>query len=331
MNNINIHKKLVGKGYLPDEVGFWFSSIDLEINVDKIKQSVPINKKLKSIPIKYSIPKGRYTRRNLSIPNPYNYFYLSKEIADHWDVIEEHYENSDISLTKPIFRLGTTRAISRKFSFEQITEKFIINSVGSNYVLKTDISRYYSTIYTHSIPWALHTKEVSKINKDDSLLGNLLDKLIRNSQDQQTIGIPIGPDCSLIIAEIIGVAMDKIIMDEIQCLSCMRYVDDYYIFFKSMYEAERALSIIQKVLNEYELELNREKTQIYEMPRSIEPNWVSKINNIHLNNENLISFISTVYALMIDYPDQDVLRYSLAKLNKLKINKKNWELSQSFI
>lgn len=328
---LNIHKALLKKGYFPDELGFWFTTEGLSNKFEQIDNHISLSKGKVSKPVKYSIPKGRFSRRTLSIPNPYNYLLLCKEIDKNWVDIKEHLNKSSISLTTPIFKSGTSRAISRKYSFEEISSKFLTNSVGANYVLKTDISRYYSTIYTHSIPWALHTKEVAKINNSDNLLGNLLDKIIRNSQDRQTIGIPIGPDTSLIISEIIGVAIDEFITQDISALSVMRYIDDYYIFYEKMADAEKTLTNIQKVLGKFELELNKEKTNIYKMPQSIEPNWVSQINNLALSNDNIISFISTIYVLIKENPQHEVLRYALARLKKLKINKKNWPVIQSFI
>lgn len=42
------------------------------------------------------------------------------------------------------------------FTFEQ---KSIELSLDYDYLLETDISDCYSSIYTHTIAWALHTKE----------------------------------------------------------------------------------------------------------------------------------------------------------------------------
>lgn len=329
--SINIHKRLVEKGYFPEEMGFWFSSKSFAKEIDSICTKVTFNRKKISKLIKFSIPKGRYNRRNLGLINPYHYFFLCKEIHENWSDIEEHLNKSDISLTIPIFKSGTSRAISRKYTFEDISGIFLTKSVGANYVLKTDISRYFSTIYTHSIPWALHTKAVAKKNRNDSLFGNLLDKIVRNSQDGQTIGIPIGPDTSLIISEIIGVAMDEIVMNSTKCLSAFRYVDDYYLFYNKLADAEVTLGEMQRAINEYELDLNKEKTNIYEMPQSLEPKWVSNINNATLNNSNITSFISITYSIIKEYPNESVLKYSLARIKKLKISKKNWPLVQAFV
>ncbi|MBC2457019.1 RNA-directed DNA polymerase [Clostridium beijerinckii] len=329
--DINIQKALIKKGYFPDELGFWFSSNKFAEKCDQLNRNVTLNNKKISKSISYSIPKGKFHRRTLGIPNPYNYFFLCQEIHNSWTDIELHLDKSDISLTTPVFKSGTNRAISRKYSFEDISRILVIKSIGANYVLKTDISRYYSTIYTHSIPWALHTKQIAKKNRKDELLGNRLDQIIRNSQDGQTIGIPIGPDTSLIISEIIGVAMDKQLLSDVNYISAFRYVDDYYIFYKEKSEANKTLAKLQSILNEFQLEQNREKTNIYDMPQSIEPQWVSEINNIALNNDNIISFINIIYSLISKNPNEEVLKYALNKLKKINVNKKNWILVQSFI
>ncbi|MCE2887486.1 MAG: RNA-directed DNA polymerase [Pseudanabaena sp.] len=64
------------------------------------------------------------------------------------------------------------------------------------YLIKTDIKNFYPSIYTHSIPWALHDKAVIRQpNKrnDYEFIGNRLDKLFQNANDGCTNGIPIGP------------------------------------------------------------------------------------------------------------------------------------------
>jgi hypothetical protein len=99
------------------------------------------------------------------------------------------------------------------------------------YLLYADTSRYYTTIYTHSISWALHGKSVAKERRHDkSLLGNQLDELVRATQDSQSVGIPIGPDTSLIISEIIGTAIDLELRERLSAANIKmqghRYLDD---------------------------------------------------------------------------------------------------------
>ena len=109
-------------------------------------------------------------------------------------------------------------------------------------ILHTDVSRFYNSIYTHSIPWALHTKLIAKQRRRDyTLLGNRLDRALRNMQDGQTMGIAIGPDASLIISEIVLAAIDESFQKSGRVRG-LRYVDDYELVFSSTSEAEDGLA-----------------------------------------------------------------------------------------
>lgn len=329
--SINVQKRLIEKGYFPDEMGFWFSAKSFANKISVIESQVSYDKRKISKCYRFSTPKGQINRREISLPNPYHYFFLTQEIAGKWNEIEAQYDKSDISLTRPVFRNGSDRAIVRKYSFEDITSIFLSKSVGARYVLKTDISRYYESIYTHSIPWALHTKPVAKANRKNTLTGNVLDRLSRNLQDGQTKGIPTGQDASLIISEIIGSAMDELIMQDVNCINAFRYVDDYYLFFDSRDEAQKALSKVREILREFELQINEEKTGIHEMPKALEPEWISMINSLNIDEDHLISFVNNVYSIMNNYPDDEVLRYAFSRLKRIKIKKNQWTVVEAFL
>ena len=87
-------------------------------------------------------------------------------------------------------------------------------------------------IYTHSIPWAIHGKSTAKANLGHALYGNLIDACVRNSQDQQTLGIPIGPRSSDLIAETIGAALDRELQERLGSLRGTRYIDDFHLYFR---------------------------------------------------------------------------------------------------
>ncbi|GIO83260.1 reverse transcriptase [Paenibacillus faecis] len=228
------------------------------------------------------------------------------------------------------------RAINREHNFNEIPSIFPIMSTSSRYVLKTDISRFYPTIYTHSIPWVCHGKQYSKTHKKASIYGNELDTNVRNTQDQQTFGIPIGPDSSYVIAELIGSRIDQEIYNELH-LDGIRYLDDYYFFTNSLSEAEEALTRIQRISKFYELEINPEKTKIYELPESLEYNWTSEIRSFKFHGSvkrqktDLVTFFSKAYEYCKKYPDEYVLKYSLARIKNELISRENWELYESLI
>lgn len=227
-------KLFLGAGYFPKELPPPFVTTDLATYRERISR-VWANlspEKYVSMAETFLYPRHGREARKLSIMNPVNFYFLSKYISDNWMEIRKHINKSECSLSKPIFDPTGTRALI-ELNFNLINKH--AREIASSYdrTFKTDISRYYHTIYTHTVPWCLHTKTIAKAQKFNfSLVGNQLDRWIRNGQDQQTIGIPVGPQTSAVIAEIVGSAIDQEIIRTLKISAnrtMLRYVDDVYL------------------------------------------------------------------------------------------------------
>lgn len=82
----------------------------------------------------------------------------------------------------------------------------------NRYEIRLDISSFFDSIYTHSIPWAIHTIAVAKKKRNDkTLLGNKLDKCMQSMNYNQTNGILVGNAVSRIVSEIILCTIDEAI------------------------------------------------------------------------------------------------------------------------
>ena len=170
-------------------------------------------------------------------------------------------------------------------------------------LLTADVSRFYHAIYTHSISWALHTKAIAKIRRRSMrLLGNRLDLLMRNAQDGQTIGIRIGPDTSLIVAEIILAAVDRELVRAVPRLRGFRFMDDYELtLFRS--HAELALARLQGALANCELALNPTKTRIDDLPETIVEPWRTELSGFRIRQtpngqaSDLTAYFDRTYSL----------------------------------
>ncbi len=131
-------------------------------------------------------------------------------------------------------------------------------------MLHTDIANFYPSIYTHSIAWALHTKDMAKKGRNDRLLlGNKIDRTIMNMSYGQTNGIPQGSVLMDFIAEIILAYVDELLVKEIGCsndFKIIRYRDDYRIFTNNPKDAETILKKLSKILTGLGLKLNVHKT-----------------------------------------------------------------------
>ena len=106
-------------------------------------------------------------------------------------------------------------------------------------------------------------KIFAKANRTLKHLGNRLDTFVRNGQDGQTIGLPVGPESSRVLAEIIGAALDKAICrtDKRLRKSMVRFVDDITTGAQSGEDAERTRNIIRKTLHSFQLDINEDKTE----------------------------------------------------------------------
>lgn len=195
---------------------------------------------------KYNIPKTGYIRRVLHIPNPLCQIQLTEAISTNWQEIKSKISISNISYSKPLESQFSKRALTPATNFGDFTRERLLSSADMLFEIKTDISRFYNSIYTHSIPWAIHGKSTAKEKRNDySLLGNKLDKIIREGNHGQTMGIPIGPDTSLVIAELIHCEIDRIIQGSFPKLKFLRYIDDLYAYCDSLAEAENFIKKYQ--------------------------------------------------------------------------------------
>jgi hypothetical protein len=201
-------------------------------------------------------------------------------------------------------------------------------------ILKADISRFYPSIYTHSIPWALDGKAAAKKVRSGGL-GNDLDLFLRNSQDGQTLGIPIGPDASLVVAEIIGAAIDSEL--EKSGLKGFRFMDDFEFVFPSRQQAEAAIPRIEHVLREYELALNSFKTSVEDLPRPLERRWVDTLRYFdpaetgHMDQSDVLRYFDLAFSLREAEPSEAILSYAIARLRSVVVDGDAWELFQDLM
>jgi hypothetical protein len=178
----------------------------------------------------HSVPRSGSLRRQLGLPNPVHYSTLCREIDDGWTEIAKHLSAASLAKSTPTFFTRGARAVLPAVpnQADLIPFRAAARAAG-RFVLTTDVSRFYSSIYTHSVPWALHTRAAAKKAKHDyTLLGNRLDRWLRYMQDGQTMGIPIGPDASLVVAEIVLAALDAELQSRFNIVG-LRYMDDRYV------------------------------------------------------------------------------------------------------
>lgn len=148
---------------------------------------------------------------------------------------------------------------------KNVEQKSIELALEYDYLFETDITNCYGAIYTHSIPWAIHTKETAKNNRNDNeLIGNKIDKLLQGMNYGQTNGIPQGSILMDFIAEIVLGYIDEGLSEKIKGIKdykIIRFRDDYRIFTNNLADGKLIIKELSNILAEMGMRLGAEKTR----------------------------------------------------------------------
>ena len=284
-------------------------------------------------------------RRPLKIPNPISYFVLAEIIASNWASIRTHTWNVRLSASRPYVIRRSPRSVVPRYRYSELSRLRALRRRAARYLLRTDIDQFYPSIYTHAVPWALHTKAACRAalttrGRGASLVGNQIDKALQCMMDGQTHDIPIGPDASLVVAEILLAAVDRSLLNAYPGLiSGFRYVDDYELSFAKLSDGEQVLTELQGLLAEYELILNPRKTALISLPRSFEDTWGYELGRFRIRGasnpvaqrNDLIALFNRAFEIASERPQEPVLKYAVARVQNVSVSSSGWRTFQNCV
>ena len=154
---------LLSKGYFPRELPPPFTTHNyatLLSDGTKIPENL-LNSCPESRPAIYNLARAGTLRRKLSVLNPISYLRLSMLAEQKWTDLETLATKSTLSLTAPV-TTHADRAIERQTPLSNFPARKAAVRYAARYVLKADVTRFYHSIYTHSIPWVIHGKAAAK-------------------------------------------------------------------------------------------------------------------------------------------------------------------------
>lgn len=308
----------------------------------------------------YSISKGKLSRRFLQIPNPKHFSILSEKIVSRWANYEAIFNISEYSQSYPIPELAKEKRAVSTFSksVAEFRNSLLKTSIDKLIELRVDISKFYPTIYTHSIAWALLGKDKAKhYFKEKDNLNELIaggdidaelykyaesvDMAIRACQERQSIGIPIGPDTSHIIAEIVACRVDDILKTRFSSikLKACRYYDDYYLYVSSKDEADKVLKGLQLILSEFQLEINESKVKIREFPFAFEDEFTTSLHSFDFKKTNQSNSIKHYFSTLWSFAERNpkktdwIFKYALRifEFSTIVIQKKSWKVFEDLL
>ena len=340
-----LKERLLWHGYLPENVPPSFYASDLaDLLVESTGNEWWSEPDSPVRPAVFNASKRGITRRSFAFVHPITMHDATKFVVERWEAIQAFFSRSQFSLSVPKACDSGDRAVEIATHGELEAER-ISRLAHFRYIARTDISRFYHSIYTHSLPWAFHGKKQAKADRSPNsseTFFNRADLVLRCGQDGQTVGIPVGPDTSRIFAEIVATAIDCEFKErcELDKVAVLRHVDDVWIGANTHAEAERALWRYREAIREFELDINENKTRIYSAEFRFSDQWPSDLS-VALERaidaqpskraERLRSALEQAFGMTVADGDDGILKYVIRYFDRHGRGWEDWATMEPFL
>lgn len=338
-------RRLLSHGYFAPELPPCFVSGDLAKYRRAIFDGIsamptvgqrPNSHRYQSEPSWFYFPRFAKDDRRHGVPNPISYLLLAKVIADNYVQLRRAAKRSGLSASPPVFDWSGPRAVMRSNVDLRDDFRLHLSSRREEYVA-ADIRAFFHSIYTHSIPWAIHGKAWAKANRGHQHFGNVLDLLSRNLQDGQTIGLPVGPDTSRLLAEVVASAMDEKLRQTLRVTGrdASRYIDDYTISTADGQSGEIMIAALRQAAAHFELELNNEKSALISTSTRHDTGWKQAIRAQVPRGAptmpTMQHFFYEIGQLCQAHPEVNVEKYAFTSARSAFVNAAEWSDIQSML
>lgn len=328
LSDKDVFRGLLGYGLFAETMPKIFSSVDFLNFCETMPHT--FQKKAKDY-IRYESVRNTNVVRMMGIPNPFVYYKLCSIISKYWVNLLNHFDNLTINHSYKVSRIHVRKHLGSPKIFTMSYNSWSLDDnpeadlrIGARYAVNADISNFFPSISTHSIPWAIAGKPYAKKHRKYGWI-NELDIAIRGIKDDETNGILIGPHASNLISEIILTRVDQKLMET---YSYQRNIDDYKCYVESIDTAEKFIFDLRAGLKEYDLYLNDKKTKIVSLPESIETEWTNRLRyetpkevNGWISYREVQRYFDLILVLMNNNNDNaSILKFALKILQKKKLN-----------
>lgn len=222
---------------------------------------------------------------------------------------------------------------------ENVAKK-IKRSRGAKQIIKLDIANCFASFYTHMTPAIIlgleeadkqHKNDLHRLSVSDTYRKYaLLDKLLRQQNQNRTNGLLTGPLLSKMIAEGILTRIDIELKEKGLVFS--RYVDDFEVY---LYGNDRdiATQTFTNTLRRYCFSLNNEKTEVIDYPYYVVKNLekvFQKYSKDEIENFELMDLF-TSFSVIEKEGTKGALHYLLKSIEKNPINAKDDDLYKAYL
>ena len=285
---------------------------------------------------------GKYAWRPLQLIHPVLYVALVRliteesnwsEIKNRFSHLKDNSEHIDCEGLPVIPAKKKAKAEQIIHWLDSVEKKSLDYSWNYDYLLHTDITDCYGSIYTHSIAWALHGKEFAKKNRNvETLLGNEIDFLLQAMSHGQTNGIPQGSTLMDFLAELLLCYIDKKLTKKIRegeitknaVYKIIRYRDDYRIFTNNPRVSEQMVKELAVILSPFGMRINPSKTTSSSdiIHSSIKPDKLNRLINVN-PNRSLRSELYYILEFSKSFPNSSQISSALNEFHNrlMRLNK----------
>lgn len=293
ISDLELFDGLLGYGLFTEKLPPVFTSVNFLYYVNNNNPSFS-NKS--SFYFQYESMRDVNHPRLFGIPTPFSYTNLCLCLRNNWKEILDHYRINTIKHNHKISRIHARKMNNTNSIFQMDYKNWKVDGspidelpIGNTYFVEADISTFFPSIYTHSIPWAIAGKTIAKQNKTNTACWyNDLDLYLRNCQDKETKGILIGPHTSNIISEIILVCVDNNLYNK--GYKFIRNIDDYKCYVETRTKGEDFLRDLRDELKKFNLTLNHKKTTIMDYQESFNNDWTRVLSSFNLDSKGYINY-----------------------------------------
>lgn len=338
-------RRIISHGYFAPELPPCFVSEDLakfrkyiwdELKTIPPRRGKPAIRTYVSKASSFYFPRFGKDDRRHAIINPISYLAISHTISENYVNLRSVAKQSKISSSPPVFDWSGERSVLRPNIDMRDDFRIDLASRVEEFSV-ADVRAFFHSIYTHAIPWAIHGKAWAKQNRGFEHYGNLLDLFCRNAQDGQTIGLPVGPDTSRLIAEVVASAIDVELCEKLQISgeNASRYVDDYTIGSLGGRNGSSSIAVLRQATAKFELELNNDKSAVHPTSIRLISGWKQAIRS-HIprgnySNEAFQRFFYEVSRVSNEQPDINVEKFALQNARLSFVNAEDWDRVQSIL
>lgn len=326
-SNIELPPYFSFKNLLSDlSKNFQYNQLSLgELNEAKKNQTVNH--------VLYGNKDGKYAWRKYEIINPLIYLSLVNILTEdaNWLFLKKRFaefqNNKKIECESiPVLSSGRHKQKASQITHwvENIEKKSLALSLEYNFLYQTDISDCYGSIYAHSLPWAIHSKIISKNKRGfNDLFGNKIDNHIQAMSFGQTNGVPQGSVLMDFVAEIVLGYADSLLSEKLNAENedyhILRYRDDYRIFVNEAGQGDRILKSLSEILIELGFCLNVNKTCFNNVVSgAIKKDKLDSLSYESvpkkLSKEELLRQLLIVQQISCRFPNSGTLKSRLSKI-----------------